>query len=198
MAITAQQVKALRAKTGLGLMDCKAALQEADGDEDKAIDVLRKRGLRLAESRAGRTTSEGIIGSYVHLNNKIGVLVEVGCESDFVARSDDFRQLVRDLCLQVAATNPVAVSSDDVPEAVKEREREIYRAQMAGKPDHVIEKAVEGKLRKFYEECCLLSQVFVKDADGKKTVSDVVTETIAKTGENVVVRRFVRMELGKD
>jgi len=198
MAITAAQVKALRMKTGLGMMACKAALQEADGGEEKAIEILRKRGLKLAETRAGRATAEGVIGSYVHLNNKIGVLVEVNCESDFAARSDAVKQFVRDLCLQVAATDPVAVSSDDVPEETKQAEREIYRAQMAGKPDHVIEKAVEGKLRKFYEERCLLNQVFVKDPDGKKPIQDVLAETIAKTGENIVIRRFVRMEMGKD
>lgn len=196
MTITAQQVKALRDRTGLGLMDCKAALQEADGNEEKAVDILRKKGLRTAEKRAGRATREGLIGSYVHLNSKIGVLVEVNCETDFVARSDDFRQLVRDLCLQVTATSPVAVSPEDVPEEVKERERDIYRAQMTGRPESVVEKAVEGKLRKFYEERCLLNQPFVKDPT--KTVQDIVTEVIAKTGENVVVKRFVRMAVGED
>ena len=198
MAITAKEVKALRDKTGLGMMDCKAALEETQGDIDKAIEILRKKGYQTAEKRSGRETKEGLIGSYVHLNNKIGVLVEVNCETDFVARSDDFRRLVQDLCLQVAATNPVALSSDDVPQAVKEKEREIYRAQMAGKPAAVIEKAVEGKLRKFYQERCLLHQPFVKDPEQKRTVQDVVTETIAKTGENIVVKRFVRLELGGD
>jgi len=196
MTITAQQVKALRDKTGLGMMDCKTALQEANGDEDEAVKILRSRGLKAAEKRAGRETSEGAIGSYVHLNNKIGVLVEVNCETDFVARSDDFKQFVRDLCLQVAAVNPVSVSSDDVPEDIKAREREIYAAQMAGKPEQVIEKAVEGKMRKFFEERCLLNQAFVKDPD--KSVQDVLTELIAKTGENCVVRRFTRMALGED
>lgn len=198
MAITAAQVKSLREKTGLGMMDCKAALEEACGDEEKAVEVLRKKGLKTAEKRAGRQTSEGTVGSYVHLNDKLGVLLEVNCETDFVARSADFRQLVRDLCLQVAATSPVAVSAEEVPEAVKEREREIYRAQMAGRPPQVVEKAVEGKLRKFYEERCLLDQIFVKDPDQKKTVKDRVAEVIAKTGENIVVRRFVRMAVGGD
>lgn len=198
MVITAQQVKALREKTGLGLMDCKTALQEADGDEERAIDILRKKGLKTAETRVGRETPEGVVASYVHHNNRVGVLIEVNCETDFVARNDEFRQFVRDLCLQVAATNPVAVTSDDVSDEVKERERQVYRAQMAGKPDHVIEKAVEGKMRKFYEERCLLNQVFIKDPDGKKSIQDVLTEIIAKTGENVVVKRFVRMELGED
>ena len=198
MAVTAAQVKALRMKTGLGMMDCKSALEEADGDEAKAIEILRKKGLKLAEKRAGRATTEGVIGSYVHHNHKIGVLVEVSCESDFVARSRPFKDFVRDLCLQVVAADPVAVSSDDVPEQVKQREREIYRAQMAGKPEHVIEKALEGKLRKFYEEQCLLNQVFIKDPDQQKTIRDVLAELVARTGENVVIRRFVRMELGKD
>jgi len=195
MAITAQQVKELRERTGLGMMKCKEALQATDGDLDKAVEYLRKQGLRTAEKKAGRETSEGVIASYVHSNSKIGVLVELRCETDFVARSDDFRQLGRDLAMQVAAAKPVAVSKDDVPEDVLERERAIYREQFKDKPPQAIEKIVEGKLQAFYKEHCLLDQPFIKNP--KVSIEDHIKSVIAKLGENITVARFVRFELGE-
>ena len=195
MAITAQQVKELRDRTGLGMMKCKEALQATDGDLDKAVEYLRKQGLRTAEKKAGRETSEGVIASYVHSNSKIGVLVELRCETDFVARSDDFRQLGRDLAMQVAAAKPVAVSKDDVPEDVLERERAIYREQFKDKPPQAIEKIVEGKLQAFYKEHCLLDQPFIKNP--KVSIADHIKSVIAKLGENITVARFVRFELGE-
>ncbi len=195
MAISAQQVKELRDRTGLGMMKCKEALQATDGDLDKAVEYLRKQGLRTAEKKAGRETSEGVIASYVHSNSKIGVLVELRCETDFVARSDDFRQLGRDLAMQVAAAKPVAVSKDDVPEDVLERERAIYREQFKEKPPQAIEKIVEGKLQAFYKEHCLLNQPFIKNP--KVSIEDHIKSVIAKLGENITVARFVRFELGE-
>lgn len=197
MSITAAMVKQLREKTGAGMMECKKALTEANGDFDKAIEILRKKGISAAEKRAGRVASEGIIGSYIHMD-KIGVLVEVNCETDFVARTDDFRALVKDIAMHIAAANPRYLSRDDVPAEVIEKEREIYKEQIKGKPEHIVDKIVEGKLEKFYNENCLLEQIFVKDSEQKKTIKDIVTEAIAKLGENIVVKRFVRFQLGEE
>ncbi len=193
-AITADAVKDLREKTGAGMMECKKALVESSGDFEKAIDLLRQRGLATAAKKAGRTASQGLIGSYIHMD-KIGVMIEVNCETDFVARTDDFKELVKDLAMQVAAANPAYLSREEVPQDVIEREKEIYRAQVTNKPQQVVEKIVEGKLDKFFSDTCLVDQIFVKDPD--KKVKDVITEKVAKVGENIVVRRFVRYQLGE-
>lgn len=197
MEISAQMVKDLREKTGAGMMDCKTALAESAGDMEKAIDALRKKGLSRAAKRAGRAAKEGMVGSYIHMGGKIGVLVEVNCESDFVARTDDFVAFVKDIAMQVAASSPQYLTSEDIPEAVLDREREIYRAQVldAKKPENVIEKIVEGKLKKFYTEVCLLDQPFVKDPN--ISVAEHLTNMIAKIGENMIIRRFVRFQLGE-
>ncbi len=197
MEISAQMVKDLREKTGAGMMDCKTALTESAGDEEKAVEILRKKGLSRAAKRAGRAAKEGMVGSYIHMGGKIGVLVEVNCESDFVARTDDFVAFVKDIAMQVAASSPQYLASQDVPETVLAKEREIYRAQVldAKKPENVIEKIVEGKLKKFYTEVCLLDQPFVKDPD--ISVGDYLNNMIAKIGENMVIRRFVRFQLGE-
>jgi elongation factor Ts len=194
MAITAEAVKTLRETTGIGMMKCKEALAATDGDVEKAVDYLRKQGLKTADKRAGRETAEGVIASYIHSNNKIGVLVELKCESDFVARSDDFRQLGRDLCMQVAASKPLAVSRGQVPADVVAREREIYVEQIKGKPPQAAEKILEGKLDAFFKERCLLDQPFVKDP--KVTVTDHIKSIVAKLGENITVGRFVRLQHG--
>jgi len=190
-------VKDLREKTGAGMMDCKTALAESAGDMEKAIDVLRKKGLSRAAKRAGRAAKEGMVGSYIHMGGKIGVLVEINCESDFVARTDDFVAFVKDIAMQVAASNPQYLTSEEIPEEVLAREREIYRAQVqeAKKPENVIDKIVEGKLKKFYTEVCLLDQPFVKDPN--ISVAEYLTNMIAKIGENMVIRRFVRFQLGE-
>jgi len=197
MAITAEQVKELRERTGAGMMECKRALEETGGDMEAAIDILRARGAAKAAKRAGREAREGAIGSYVHMNGKIGVLVEVNCETDFVARTEDFQSLVRDLAMHIAAANPLAVTADQIPAEVVERERAVYREQAKneGKPEHLWDKIVEGKLKKFFQENALMEQAFVKDPD--KTIQQLVTEVSARTGENIVVRRFVRYALGE-
>lgn len=194
--IAAKEVSTLRSRTGAGMMDCKRALEETAGDMDKAVELLRKKGIAKAEKRVGRTAREGLIGSYVHFNGRVAVLVEVSCETDFVARTDHFQQLARDLAMQIASAKPISVTTDEVPEEVVARERAIFEAQVAesGKPEHVRAKIVDGKMKKYYREHVLLEQAFVKD--DKKTVSDLVREVGAKVGENVVVRRFVRYELG--
>ena len=197
MTITAEMVKNLREKTGAGMMDCKKALTEAEGDFDKAVELLRKKGLAAAEKKAGRQASEGVIASYIHMD-KIGVLVEVNCETDFVARTDDFKQFVKDIAMHIAASSPRYVKREDIPEEIINKEKEIYKEQIKGKPEHVIDKIVEGKLEKFYSEVCLLDQVFVKDPEQKKTIKDLLTELIAKLGENIVIRRFVRFQLGEE
>jgi elongation factor Ts len=199
MAIGADQVKELRERTGAGMMECKKALEETKGDVEAAIDLLRARGAAKAAKRGERETREGAIGSYVHTNGKIGVLVEVQCETDFVARNDVFQRLVRDLAMHVAAANPLALDAASIPPAVVERERAVYLEQVRneGKPASMHEKIVEGKLRRFYQESALLEQVFVKAADGKQTVKQFIQEAAAKTGENIVVRRFVRFALGE-
>lgn len=197
MEISAQMVKDLREKTGAGMMDCKTALAESAGDMEKAIDALRKKGLSRAAKRAGRAAKEGMVGSYIHMGGKIGVLVEVNCESDFVARTDDFVAFVKDIAMQVAASSPQYLTSEDIPEAVLDREREIYRAQVqdAKKPENVIDKIVEGKLKKFHTEVCLLDQPFVKDPN--ISVAEHLTNMIAKIGENMIIRRFIRFQLGE-
>ncbi len=196
MSITAEMVKELREKTGAGLMDCKRALSESAGDMEKAIDFLRQKGLASAAKKASRSATEGLIGSYIHMD-KLGVMVEINCETDFVARTDDFRGLVKDVAMHIAAANPLYISRDDVSAETIEREKEIYRAQVTNKPPQVVEKIMEGKLDKFYSEMCLLEQVFIKDPDGKKKVKDIITEKIAKLGENIIVRRFARFQLGE-
>ena len=194
--IPAKLVAALRARTGAGMMDCKKALEETSGDLEKAVDLLRKTGAAKADKRAGREASEGLIGSYVHHDGAIGVLVELNCETDFVARTDDFKALARDLALHVAAAKPLAVRIEDLPAEVVLRERQVYEAQVAEqkKPENIRAKIVEGMIKRFYEDQVLLEQKFVKD--DKRTVGDLVKELSAKTGEHISVRRFVRFELG--
>lgn len=194
--ISADMVKELREKTGAGMMECKKALQESNGDFEKAVTVLRQKGLASASKKAGRTASEGLVSSYIHMD-RIGVLVEVNCETDFVARTEDFRNLVKDIAMHIAAANPVYVSREQVPQETIEKEKEIYRSQISGKPPQVVEKIVEGKLEKFYNDTCLLDQIFIKDPEQKMKVKDLITEKIAKLGENIVVRRFVRFQLGE-
>jgi elongation factor Ts len=190
-------VKALREKTGAGMMDCKRALQETGGDMDKATEYLREKGLAAAAKRAGRTAAEGLVEAYIHLGGKLGVLVEVNCETDFVARTPEFREFVRDIAMQVAAANPQYLAKEDVPAAVLDKEREILRVQALneGKPEKVVDRIVEGRLEKFYSENCLLEQPFIKDPDRK--VHELLTEKIARIGENIVIRRFVRFQLGE-
>jgi len=178
-------------------MECKKALTESSGDFEKAIDLLRQKGLATAAKKAGRTASEGIIGSYIHMD-RIGVMIEVNCETDFVARTDDFKELVKDISMHIAAANPSYLSREGVPQDVIEREKEIYRAQVTNKPPQVTEKIIEGKLDKFFSETCLLDQIFVKDPDQKKKIKDVITEKVAKLGENIFVQRFVRYQLGEN
>lgn len=196
MAITARDVKELRERTGAGMMDCKRALEEANGDLEAAIDILRVRGAAKAAKRAGREAREGRVGSYVHFGGRMGVLVEVNCETDFVAKTEDFQNLVRDLAMHIAAASPLAVEPEGIPAAIVERERQVYleQARADGKPEHLHEKIVEGKLKKFFAENALLEQAFVKDPERK--VRDLILEVSAKTGENIVVRRFVRFEVG--
>lgn len=197
MGITASDVKTLREKTGAGMMDCKKALTEANGDMEKAIELLREKGLAAAVKKSGRIAAEGIVDSYIHLGGKIGVLLEVNCETDFVAKTDEFRALVKDIAMQIAAANPKYLRKEDVDTAELEKEREILRAQALneGKPEKIVDKMVEGRIQKYYKEVCLLEQPFVKDPD--KSVQDLVTEKIAKIGENISVRRFVRYEMGE-
>lgn len=195
--ITAQMVKELRGATGSGIMDCKRVLAEADGDLDKAIDLLRKKGLAKAAKRAGRSTSEGLIYSYIHTGAKLGVLLEVNCESDFVAKTENFENFAKDIAMHIAAANPAGLAPEDVDQSVIEKEREIYRAQMLeeGKPENIIDKIVDGKVEKFYKEVCLLSQQYIKDP--QKTVEDVLKETIATIGENIQIKRFTRFQIGE-
>ncbi|MGB3914906.1 MAG: translation elongation factor Ts [Dethiobacteria bacterium] len=198
MQIEAKAVKALREKTGAGMMDCKKALQEAGGDEDKAVVILREKGLAAAARRADRVASQGIVDSYIHLGGKIGVLVEVNCETDFVARNDEFREFTRNICLQVAASNPRYINKEDIPASELEKEREILRGQALreGKPEKVIERIVEGRINKYYQENCLLEQPYIKDPD--RTIRDLLSELIAKIGENIVIRRFSRFAVGEE
>lgn len=197
MAITAKMVQELRSTTGAGIMDCKNALKESDGDIEKAIEFLRKKGLASAAKKAGRVTSEGAVGSYIHGGGKLGVLVEVNCETDFVARTEQFQQLVKDISMHIAASNPLYVKREEVSENTINKEREIYTAQFAnsGKPANVVEKIVDGKMEKYFSEICLYEQPFVKDTD--KTVQQLVNETVAQLGENINIRRFARYVLGE-
>ena len=195
--ISAKMVKDLRQRTGAGMMDCKKALTESGGDFDKAIQHLREQGVSSAAKKAGRTTSEGIIYSYIHPGDKLGVLVEINCETDFVARTDDFRNFAKDIAMQVAAADPRVVGREELAAEVIAAEREIYhnQAKLEGKPEKILDKIVDGRLEKFYSEACLLEQPFVKDTD--RTVNDLITAAIAKIGENIKIRRFVRFRLGE-
>ncbi|HEY7867660.1 MAG TPA: translation elongation factor Ts [Methylomirabilota bacterium] len=199
MASSAEKVKDLRERTGAGVMDCKAALEASQGDLSGAIEYLRKKGLADAAKKSHREARDGVVASYIHSGSKIGVLVEVNCETDFVARTEDFQQLVKDVAMQVAAANPSYVSREEVPGAVVEKEREIYRQQMADqkKPPQVIDKIIEGKLEKFYAESCLLEQPFIRDASGKTRLKDLVDQATAKMGERIVVKRFARFQVGE-
>lgn len=196
MVISAERVKELREKTGAGVMDCKTALTASEGDLEKAIDYLRQKGLSDAAKRSGRTASEGSIASYIHPGGKIGVLIEVNCESDFVARTEDFQGLVKDLSMHIAAANPQYLRREDVPEAVIEREKNIYLAQAkeGGKPERIVERIVQGKMEKFFQDVCLLEQGFVKEPD--MAVGELISSKVAKLGENIVIRRFQRYQLG--
>ena len=198
MNITSVMVKELRVKTGAGMMDCKEALTKSEGDFEKAIDYLRKKGMSAATKRSSKAAKDGTIASYIHMGGKIGVLVEVNCETDFVAKTEDFQALARDLAMQVAASNPLYVNAGEISEAALEREKEIYRSQLLEekKPEKIWEKIIEGKLKKYFEEVCLLDQKFIKDTD--ITVGTLVSNMIAKTGENIVVRRFSRFQLGEE
>lgn len=197
MEIKADLVKELRQRTGIGMMECKAALKEAGGDLEKAIECLRKKGYARAKDKSSRAASQGLVGSYIHLNGKMGVLVEVNCESDFVARNEEFQELVKNICMQVAASNPKYVSPEDVPADVIESEKEIIRAQMQDtkKPPEIMEKIVLGKLTKFYEEVCLTEQPYIKE--DKIRIKQYVASFVAKFGENIKIRRFARFEVGK-
>ncbi len=196
-AVTTKEISELRQRTGAGIADCKNALVETEGDMDKAVDTLRKKGIAKAEKRAGREASEGQVMSYIHHNGKVGVLVEVNCETDFVARTDDFKLLVKEIALHIASAEPVAVNKEDVPQDMVDRERRIYEEQTreSGKPENMIGKIVDGKVEAFYKERVLLSQAWIRDP--KKTIGDLVTEASAKTGEKIVVRRFARFKMGE-
>jgi elongation factor Ts len=197
VAITAEQVKQLREKTGAGMMDCKSALSEADGDMEKAVDILRKKGLASAAKRSGRATKDGMVGHYIHMGGKVGVLAEVNCETDFVARTPDFQTLAKEIAMHIAAADPKYVRREDIPADVLEKEKEIYRAQFegSGKPANVVEKIVEGKLESYYAQVVLLDQPSVRDPN--VTIKQMVASAAAKTGENVTVSRFVRFKLGE-
>ncbi|MBF0458072.1 MAG: translation elongation factor Ts [Nitrospirae bacterium] len=192
--MSANMVMELREKTGAGMMDCKKALTETGGDFEKALDFLRKKGLATAAKKSGRKASEGLICSYIHMD-KIGVMIELNCETDFVAKTDEYKQLAKDIAMHIAAANPEYIEPTEIPAAIIEREKEIYKDQVKGKPANVIDKIIEGKLEKFYSEKCLLRQAFVKNPD--QTIHDVVVEKIAKLGENILIRRFVRYQLGE-
>jgi len=195
--ISAAMVKQLREKTGAGMMDCKKALSECDGDMDNAVDFLRKKGLATAQKRAGRAMTEGTIQSYIHMGGKLGVLVEVNCETDFVARNEDFTAFTKNIAMHIAASNPLGIQAEDVSEDIIEKEKEIYRAQALemGKPEKVVEKIVEGKIDKFFKDNCLLNQAYVRDPD--MTISDLLNDLIAKIGENITIKRFVRYQIGE-
>ena len=197
MAITSEMIKELRQTTGAGMLDCKKALQAANGDFDKAVEYLREKGLAAAAKRSARAANDGIIGIYVHHGSRVAAMVELNCETDFVARTQEFQDLAHDLAMQVTATRPQYLSRKDVPPEVIEAEKQIYRAQMAdqNKPEHILERITEGKMTKFYEETCLLEQPFIKDDD--LIIEDLINNAIAKIGENIVLRRFVRYEIGK-
>ena len=198
MNITASQVKELRNKTGAGMMDCKNALVHSDGEINKAIDYLRKTGVSKAEKKGSRDTKEGLVYSYIHAGGKLGVIIELNCETDFVASNIDFKNLAHDLSMHIAATNPISINKDTIDQSIIDREKEIYtdQARSEGKPDKIIEKIVNGRLLKFFQETCLLEQTFIKDQE--KRVSDLITESISKLGENITIRRFIRYAIGED
>ncbi|MFH1459341.1 MAG: translation elongation factor Ts [Candidatus Omnitrophota bacterium] len=196
MAVSTEQIKLLREKTGAGFMDCKKVLSETGGDIEKAIAELRKKGLAVAAKRSGRTAKEGLVESYIHMGGKIGVMVEINCETDFVARNEDFKQFVKDVAMHIAAANPTYLNSDEVPEEIIEREKDIIKSQAGNKPANVVEKMIAGKLNKFYQEVCLLDQPFVKD--DKISIKDYLNSVIAKIGENILIRRFARFQLGEE
>lgn len=198
MSLDMSLVKKLREQTGVGILECKKAIQEANNDYEKAEELLRKKGFEKAKSKASRATNQGLIGSYIHSNGQIGVLLELGCETDFVAKNEDFKALAKDISMQIAAMNPLYISENDIPADVVEKEKEIYRDQMknSGKPDNIIEKIIEGKIKKYYSEICLLHQAFFKE--DKKTIENRIAETIHKIGENIVVKRFVRYQVGEE
>ena len=195
--INAAMVKQLREKTGAGMMDCKKALLEVNGDMDKALEFLRKKGLATAQKRAGRAMTEGAIQSYIHMTGKLGVMVEVNCETDFVAKNEDFQEFAKNIAMHIAASNPLGIKPEDIPEEIIENEKDIYRAQALdmGKPENILDKIVEGKLKKFYQENCLLNQPFVRDPD--ISIADLTNELIAKIGENITIKRFVRYQIGE-
>lgn len=195
--ISATMVKQLREKTGSGMMDCKKALAECDGDMEKAVDFLRKKGLATAQKRAGRAMTEGTIQAYIHMGGKLGVLVEINCETDFVARNEDFKEFSKNIAMHIAASNPLGIRPEDVPQDIIDKEKDIYRAQAAemGKPANVVEKIVEGKIQKFFKDNCLLNQPYVRNPD--IAVSDLLNELIAKIGENITIKRFVRYQIGE-
>ena len=196
MTIDARIVKDLRSRTGAGIMDCKEALLDSDGNVEKAVDFLRKKGITKAEKKAGREADQGVVLSYIHPGNRIGVLVEVNCETDFVAKTDGFQMFVKNIAMQIAATNPLSVTRDGIDSVVVDKEKEIFteQAKLSGKPDNVLEKIIEGRIEKFYQEICLLEQSFIKDSD--KSVKDILMETIATLGENISIARFSRFEVG--
>ena len=196
MTIDASIVKDLRGRTGAGIMDCKEALLDSDGNVEKAVDFLRKKGITKAEKKAGREADQGVVLSYIHPGNRIGVLVEVNCETDFVAKTDGFQMFVKNIAMQIAATNPLSVTRDGIDSVVVDKEKEIFteQAKLSGKPDNVLEKIIEGRIEKFYQENCLLEQSFIKDSD--KSVQDILMETIATLGENISIARFSRFEVG--
>ncbi len=196
--VTMEMIKKLRERTAAGFMDCKKALEEAGGDMEKAVDLLRQKGLAVAAKRAGKATTEGVVVAYIHANKKLGAMVEVNCETDFVARTEEFQKFAYDVAMHIAATNPICISRDDMPQEVLEKEKEIYAAQAreSGKPENIIEKIVQGKLEKFYKEAVLLEQPFVKNPD--LTIQDLLNELMSKTGERIVIRRFTRYQVGEE
>lgn len=195
MPVDTETIKTLREKTGAGVLDCKSALEKTGGDVEKATEILRKKGFQVAEKKSARTTNEGRVGSYIHFNGKIGVLVELNCESDFVARNEVMEQLLKDLSMQIAATDPVAISREEIPADVIEKQKDAFKKQAADKPPQIVEKIVQGKLESFYKERCLLDQPFIKDEN--LSVRDVLTAGIAKVGENIKIKRFARFEVGR-
>jgi elongation factor Ts len=196
MSISAKDVKELREQTGAGMMHCKNALKDADGNLEKALDLLRQKGLAMAAKKSGRDASEGLVGSYIHMG-KLGVLVEINCETDFVARTDEYQEFVRDIAMHIAAANPSCVNREDVPADVVAKEREIFASQVENKPAEIVDKIVEGKLEKFYANTCLMEQIYVKDDEQKKKIKDIIIDKVAHLGENIVVKRFVRFQLGE-
>ena len=196
--ISAATVKQLREKTGAGIMDCKEALSECNGDISKAVDFLRKKGLATAAKRSGRATTEGIIESYIHMDSKLGVLVEINCETDFVAKNDDLKEFEKNIAMHIAATNPVSIRPEDVPKKTVDKEKEIYRGQVLemGKPEKIVDKIVEGKLKKYFKENCLMNQAYVRDPD--ITIEDLLNEMVAKIGENITITRFTRFKIGEE